>query len=284
MPDGDEEPAHRNFGTRTILHVLKQHTIDHVLTQHIDHGAVPVHGDVGCGEHPLLHGAGGAEFTATVNDVHHRCELGQVAGLFHGGVSTAHDRQWLVAEDRKCTITDGTGGNAAAGRGQPHLVFKPQPVGGSSGGDDHAVSQHLTTIGSLQSERSTFEVALHDIDAAHPGPESLGLLLEMHHHFRAGDAIGKAGIVLDFRGEHQLPTGQNRRRVLTGHAHQAEGLEIGPCRIDRRGPTRGAGTDDHDFFYVFLVGHTCAPSDSPPRTAAAPGRPMVVSRHHEISQ
>ena len=51
------------------------------------------------------------------------------------------------------------------------------------------------------------EVHAVDIDVDEPRPEPLGLRAERGHQVGTLHAVGKAGVVLDVRGEHQLPTG-----------------------------------------------------------------------------
>ena len=105
----------------------------------VDDLLVPVHLHVGGRKHSFRHRLGGAEFIATVNDMDGRSELGQIAGFFHGTVTATDHSKGLIAEDGKGTITDGTGGDAAAGCSQTHFVFQAQPVGCRTGGNDDAV-------------------------------------------------------------------------------------------------------------------------------------------------
>jgi hypothetical protein len=172
-------------------------------------------------EHAILHDLARAELVPAMDDVDLGGELREVARLLHRGVAAPDDRQRLVAEHRQRAVADGARAHAAADLGEAQLVLEPEPVRGRAGRDDHRVSLHRLALGRLRVKRPAREVAGDDVLPDHPRAEALGLLLEQRHHVRAGYALGKAGVVLDIGGQHELPAGQHRRGILLGHADVA---------------------------------------------------------------
>src|SRR5438874_2717217 len=82
----------------------------------------------------------------------------------------------------------------------------------------------------------------------HARAEADRLLLEVRHQHGPGHAMRKTGIVLDLRGEHQLPAGKRGGRNLLGSASEDERPQIRAGGIDGSGPAGGAGPDDNDTF------------------------------------
>jgi hypothetical protein len=55
----------------------------------------------------------GAQFAATVDEVHHGSKLGEVSRFFHRSVAAAHYNQSLVAKSRQGAVADRAGRHAA---------------------------------------------------------------------------------------------------------------------------------------------------------------------------
>ena len=64
-------------------------------------------------------------------------KLGQVARLFHRGITTTNHCERLIAVHGKCTITHRACTDAAAIHGEANLVGQAHPVGGRAGGNNH---------------------------------------------------------------------------------------------------------------------------------------------------
>src|SRR5687768_1593014 len=84
--------------------------------------------------------------------------------------------------------------------------------------------------------------------------EAFGLLTKLNHQFGALNALRKARIVFDVRGDHQLPT---RRRLFlgVGGSIDQEWLEIGARRINGGGQTGRPGTKDDHLPLEHLFAH-----------------------------
>ena len=88
---------------------------------------------------------------------------------------------------------------------------------------------------------------LAEVDAGHVAGAELGaearrLLAHVVDQFRPLDAVGKAGKILDQRGDGELAAGLM--------AVDDQRTEIGAGRIDRGRQPRTSGADDDDITYI----------------------------------
>ena len=172
-------------------------------------------------------------------------KLGQVARLFHRGITTTNHCKHLVAVHRKCTITHRACTDAAAIHGEADLVGQAHPVGGRAGRNNHTARQHCLAVRINHSKWLLGEITLINVGVDHSSAKSLRLLAELGHHVWTRNAMRKARVVLNFGSQHQLPTWKHRRRIGCRHAHIHHRVKVGAGCVDGRGPTSGTGSNDH---------------------------------------
>ena len=160
-----------------------------------------------------------------------RREAGQVGRFLERRVAAADDRDLAVAEEEP--VARRARRDAAAAK--TGLAVEAEPQRRGAGRDDHGLGAVLGAAGP-DAERARGEVDAIDVDVDEAGTEPLGLGAHRGHQVGALDALGKARIVLDVAGQHQLATGRR-----TG---KDDGLEVGAGGIDRRGEPGRPGTDD----------------------------------------
>ena len=100
-------------------------------------------------------------------------------------------------------------GYAATRLSQPFLVRETDPARVGAGRDDDRASLYLLARTRPQAERSFGEVHPGYVLRDDPRAETLGLVLEVHHHLLARDALRESGVVLDLGREHELPAGDH---------------------------------------------------------------------------
>src|SRR5215207_6072284 len=117
------------------------------------------------------------------------------------------------------------------------LTPEPQPLGLGPGGDNDGLGENgLLFALRPELERALGEVHPLDVLRAHLGPETRSLRLEFVHHIRAHHAVLVARVVLDVRGEHELPADLETLE----HEH----VEVRPRGIQgRRVPRRARAHD-----------------------------------------
>ncbi len=112
-------------------------------------------------------------------------DVGQVQGLFHGGVATAdHDHVLIAVEE---AVTGGAGGHTAALEGL--FGRDAQVLGGRAGGDDQRIAGVLVAVAD-QLERALRQVGGVDVVEDDLGLEALGVRLHARHQVRAHQAVG----------------------------------------------------------------------------------------------
>ena len=254
VADGIEEAAHRQLlaGASGGIHQLDR--LQPVVAAAVADLTVPVHGDVGVGQHPIGHRLAGAQLVGAHDQVHAAAVFGEVDGLFAGGVAAAHHRQLLVAELGRGAVADRAGADARI----PEALFagQAQAVGAGTGGQDHGLGLERLAIG-LDAERPLGEIDRLGIGLHQAGAPAHGLGLEPVHQVRAEDAIREAGEILHVGGGHQLTTGD--AAVLKARDQQR--AQVGAGGIDRSGVAGWAGADDHQIFNPLPdpVACTCLP-------------------------
>ena len=197
----------------------------------LGHG-IPYHLNLGIGEDTVLHGLGGAQFVAAVDEVDLVAEGGEVVGLLAGGVAAAHHCH--VGTLVEGTVAGGTGRDALSV--EPLLAVETQPACRGAGGDDDGVGLEALAAVVGDAEGTLGEVDIDDNAWAHLSAETLGLLAQVGHHGSAGDAFRVAGKVLDFGGDGELAAGLE---TLV-----EDGMEVGAAGVDSCCVAGGAGTDD----------------------------------------
>ena len=124
------------------------------------------------------------------------------------------------------------------------LVFAGQvqtAVAGAGGDDDH--------VGMMGAAVRQFQVAAAELSgnefdhgsALEAGAEAFGLLAHDFHEFKAGNAVGKAGIVFDQGGGDEGAAG--------GRAVENEGGKAGTGGVDGGGEAGGPGAEDGELFH-----------------------------------
>ena len=207
-----------------------------------------MHGDVRVGQHPVGHGATGPQAAAPHDQVHPAAVLGEIHGLFAGGVSAPHHRQFLAPKLGRGAIADGAGTDAPAP--EPLLAGQVQPVGTGAGGDDQGLGVEGLAVG-LDSKGSSRKVDAISIGFHQVGAPAHGLGLHLVHQDWPQHPVWKAGEVLHVGGGHQLTA----RDATVLESGDQQGVEVGPGGVDGRGVPRGAGANDDK---VFNGGTTCA--------------------------
>ena len=114
---------------------------------------------------------------------------------------------------------------------------KPEQPGRCTGGDDHAV-RGVFGVGRPDDEGLRAELDRRHVVLDHLGAELLGLRAHLVHQVRAHDAVAIARIVLDERGQHQLPAGFQ--------AFDEQRLKVRARGVQGGGQARGARADDDD--------------------------------------
>ena len=181
----------------------------------------------------LLHDLRGPQRVAAMHDLHLAAEAGQVERLLHRRIAAADHHDVLVLEEE--AVAGRARGEAATH--QRALLRQVQRAGGGSGGDDHGLGLVGRAL-RADHERVAGEVHARHVLGDHVGAEALGLLAHRLHEVGADDAVHEAGIVLDQRGQHELPAGL--------HTREHERRQIAPGRVDgRRVAGRPGADDDH---------------------------------------
>ena len=133
----------------------------------------------------------------------------------------------------------------------------------STGRDDHRRRDECDGLGA-HLERMRAEV--HDLDRLQrleDRAEALGLLAHEVHQLRPEDALREAGVILDVRGDGELPAG------LQPFEHDR--LDVGAGEIESGGAAGRAGADDDDLIVgvAFHVAGDCIARGKRVTTAGA---------------
>ena len=163
------------------------------------------------------------------------CELAQEGGFLERRVATTHDCDVLVTEEE--SVTRRTSGYAVAE--QSSLVLEPQVAVLRTRRENHRarVEDLVADVDHLD---GSGEVDLGDVIGHQLGAEAGRLLAQALHQLWAHDPVGKPGEVLDFSGRHQRAAGR-------GRTFEHQRVQVGARRIERRGVTGRAGSDDDEF-------------------------------------
>src|SRR5690606_4851465 len=235
VADGDEHGAELDVAGFAALHVAHAHALHFAaVTQYFVEHVVPEYFDVAVAlllEQLFLQDFLGAQAVAAVHECHLAGDVGEVQGLFHGGIAAAHHGHLLATVEK--AVAGGAGADAAAHvllfRGQAEVLRR------GAGGDD----QRVTGVGAGaagQAEGAYTPVCLLDVAEHDVGFEALGVLLHALHQRRAGQAFNVARPVVDFRRGGQLAS------LL--HAGDDRGLEVGARGVDGGGEAGRAGAKD----------------------------------------
>ncbi|KAI1692731.1 hypothetical protein Ddc_23368 [Ditylenchus destructor] len=246
VADGDEAALQLDVGGRAVLRALDAHTGDAaVVAQHFFQGVEHLQFHVAVFDlaHQLVHQDGlGAELVAAVDQVDLAGDVGQVQGLFHGGVAaTDHDHVLVAVEE---AVTGGAGGHTAAHEG--FFGRQAQILGRGAGGQDDGVSRvHGAVAG--QREGALGEVDRVDVVENDLRLEAFGVLLEALHQVGALHAIGVGRPVVHLGGGHQL--------AALLQAGDDDRLQVGAGGVDGGGPTGRAGTENQQLGVASGLAH-----------------------------
>ena len=200
---------------------------------------VPAHLDLGIVQCPILHDLRCPQLIAPMDQGDLGGELGQEAGLLDGTVSAAHDSDLLAPEEE--TVAGRAGGQPVAE--QMLLGHETEHQRLRAGRHDDRV-RLVDIVADPDLERTLREIDGRRLGRQELGAETQRLLAEVDHQLRTHDAGGKAGIVLDLGGEHQLAA-----RLIAGAARLTfddERREVGASGVDGSGEPGRAGADDDD--------------------------------------
>lgn len=197
----------------------------------------------------LEHDFGGAEFLAAVDEVDLAGVLGEVGGLFHGGIAATDDRDDLVLEEE--AVAGGAGTNASG----PVEVFgvEAEFAGAGTSGDDEGFA--LEFAGDVVVPGVVFDVELDgaarkfgsgDEAGLEAGAKAFGLLLHGRHEVGAFDALLESREILD--------VGRSGELTALKVAVKDEGVEIGAGGVNRGGEAGGAASEDDDLFHKGIPG------------------------------
>ena len=114
-----------------------------------------------------------------------------------------------------------------------------EPARLRAGGEDHGFRQIDVAAVAGQAERPLRQFELVDEIGDDLGADMRRLLLHLLHQPGALDDVGEAGIVFHVGGDGELAAGLD--------ALDQYGFEHRARRVDRRGVTGGAGTDNDDL-------------------------------------
>src|SRR5690349_5285692 len=107
-----------------------------------------------------------------MNQQHLLREFREVQALFHRRVTTANDRQHLIAKCRQRAIADSTRRDTATHLGEPLLVRYAEPVGSRAGGDDDRQGVDGVAVVRLELEWVRAQVYGRDVLLLHSRPEA----------------------------------------------------------------------------------------------------------------
>jgi len=176
-----------------------------------------------------------------------RCVARKEQRLLDRRVAAADDRHLLALEQR--AVAGGARRHAAVR--QPLLGRQAEPLGRRASRQDHRVGGE-GSLGRLDAERPLREVDPRRVLLVDARAEALRLLLEALHHVRSGQRLGKAGVVLDVRRQHQLPADRETR--------DDDRLQLRACGVQRRRPAGRTRPDDHE---LHMLGRTAAARAEP---------------------
>ena len=196
---------------------------------------IPDDADIVLLKQPLAQDALGAEVAAPVNDSDTLGEVGEVERLFDRRIAAADHRDILAAIEE--AVASSAGRHAEAHEGL--LRRDAQPLGLRAGGDYQRIRGVDRAGIASGTERPHIEVDLGDDVVDDLGADMLGLFEHLLHQPRTLDRIGKARIVFDIGGDHQLAA-----LLQAGDKHR---LQHGAGGIDRRRVARRAGADDDEL-------------------------------------
>src|SRR5690348_5496621 len=139
------------------------------------------------------------------------------------------------------------------------LTLKPEQARRGARGDDQGFG-FVGILARRYFEGTAREIHFADSSGFEFRTEALSLLSHILNELRSHDAIGKAGVVFDVRGEGELAA----LFVAVNHKR----LEVGARGVDRRGEPGAATADNHDVVhsnYLRVLDSAARPCDTTPR-------------------
>lgn len=240
VPDRDEQPGavDRAFLVGLIVAHLHAGHLFLFDVHHLDDLRMPDRLDFVVGQRPLGHDLGRPQFVAPVHEIDFGGEPGEIRGLLTGGVAAADHHERLVAKHRQGAVTGGAVGDPFFL--ELGLAFQSEmPVAGAAG-DNHRLRLDLLAV-DREFERLAAEIdRLNRAAKLDLRPETLGLLLHLHHQLRAVDALRESGEILNDtrRGEQPARHG----------AGEHQRLEVGAGGVNC-GSQSGTARPNNDYFF-----------------------------------
>ena len=239
VPDGDEQPAHVQCGRGPGVHVAHDRALETVAAQQVVDDGVPQELDLRVGERAVLHDLRRPQRIAAVHDGDLVGELGEEQRLFERRVTPTDDGDLLAAEEEPVA----RGARRQAVAEQARLGVDAEHQRACASADDDGVGL-VHGVADPHLERLAGEIDLGRLLRDQLGAEARRLLAEVLHQVGPHDPVGKAGVVLDVRRQHQLPTGLvARARRLTLDDERGQ---VGAGGVDRRRQPGRTGADDDD--------------------------------------
>jgi len=237
VADGDEHAFQCDVLLFAAAHVLDAHA-GHAagVAEHFVERTVQLQDDLAFLRffHQVVdHDAFGAEGVAAVHQRDAVGDVGQIQGFFHGGVAAADHRDVLAAVEEPVA-------GRAAGHTAPHEGFlgrQAEILRRGTGTDDQRVAAVAARIAGQQ-ERFLLQFGGVDVIEDDLRVETLGMLLEALHQFRALHAVRVGRPVVHLGGGHQLPA--------LRHAGDQHRIEVGACGIHGGGVSGGTGAEDDE--------------------------------------
>ena len=164
-----------------------------------------------------------------------RCKVGQEQRFLDRGIAAADHDHFLAA------VEEAVAGRAGRDAKALELFFgsDAEPARLRAGGEDHGFRQIDVAAIAGQAERPLRQFELVDEIGDDLGADMRRLLLHLLHQPGALDDVGEARIVFHVGGDGELSAGLD--------ALDQYRLQHRARRVDRRGVTGGAGTDNDDL-------------------------------------
>src|SRR6185503_4119397 len=257
MSDGDEHARTRKRPLSPSLQVAQNHSRHTIFRRSDDllNSSVPDEFDLWIVKRLVLHDLRRTQLIATMNNVNFRRITRQKSRFFHGGISTAHHYDLLVAKRRQWPITRGASRNAISTKTVRNLRLtgNAKPLRRRSRRNNQRFGRYRRPI-RVKLKRSFAEIDFGDPGFHKLGSEAFSLVAKLLHQLKTFNAFGKTEIVFDVRGDHQLAAG---RRLLfgVGRGVDKQRFQAGARGVNRGGEAGWTRSNDHNVLLDCLVIH-----------------------------
>ena len=207
----------------------------------------------------LLHNLRRAQFVAAMDHVNFGGVAREKSRLFHCRVTAADYDQRFVAKMRQWSVASRAGGYAVAAKTVRNfrLSRNSEPLRRGARRDDQGFSRDGWAAVDIDLKRPLAQIHFSDPAFHKFCPETFGLLAKLVHKLGTLNAFGKAGVIFDVSGDHQLAA---RRSLLSGVCGSIDQQWFQAC-ARRVNCCREAGwsrSDDDDVSFGRLIIHLSA--------------------------